>query len=212
MRNLLEKILTELRLHRRCMEPSQPCTDEDELHDEAAEVPGTTKDDWPCQTCAHSGEDTDFDKSCESCLPTDDGASKYDPAKVPEASFYCRHQSPAEDGTACCGYGLKGGQVMISCKGKRDRGNCPKPVSEGPESEEPASEQPKPEAKPLEWKRAGLCRHAASRTHPIGKVGWPYTVGPAGGNDYQALFKGTLCTGTLQECIDACEKHEREGQ
>ena len=46
--------------------------------------------------------------------------------EVPAASFSCEHHTTEVGGIVCCDYGREPGQVMSSCKGKRERLTCPK--------------------------------------------------------------------------------------
>ncbi len=195
-----------------------------------------------------------FDADSVKPIPEDE---LHDEAEeVPPVATHCEHATTTHyyshdaynPSTALCGYN-KDRPPTVTCKGRRERGDCPLPdvgklVSEQPTEEtdksvtvspaidggDPSSipvmeggdrsdwpaEQPKPEAKPLEWEDLSDCYLAYSSVW-LAQVGggYPYTITPnqPGRNLWKAKFTGTvLCTGSLQRCKDVCANHERKGQ
>lgn len=176
-----------------------------------------------------------FDEDSVKPIPEDD--LEREAEELPAPSFHCTHQAAAEDGTPCCGYGLEDRQVIISCEGRRERGNCPKPVAGGPESEQPTeepcaecthkddtvdygtgdcsdftpAEQPKPEAKPLEWRVVGNTKVAQSKVWHDEGTPLSYSIHLSGVTWLATLDGGELTRGTMDECEAACNESERQG-
>jgi hypothetical protein len=129
---------------------------------------------------------------------------------MPPAIIHCSHEYSNGD-TILCGFD-ENRPAVVSCKGRRERDDCPlhKPADE--------PEQPSPDAKPLEWEAEldadGTWQFCAgTTTYPTRNIrhdGYAVRYHGTHYRCWEAYFDGmTIKEGSLEECITACNEHER---